>query len=415
MFAVGPLQAGPSLTQVELLEGLRTVFRTVTSTEARAVATVALLILGAVFARFVVPLVIRRSRRFATERIAETRAGEAIERVFEYVPMSRPARLLIRSVQLLIAVGLGIALLVVWGQIDAAAFVLGVLVASAPTAGQIVLTGLLFFGAYVATDLLEEIVAEFGSGTDEITAHQEEIIVRVLQVGLFVFVAMAGLSVWQIDLGGLLVGAGFLGIVVGMAARQTLGSLIAGFVLMFSRPFTIGDWVEIGDEEGIVTDVTIINTRLENFDGEYVVMPNDSVANAAITNRSEKGVLRLTVEVGIDYEADVDHAVDVAMDAIRGVDVVADAPPPRVFPKSFGGSSVVLEARFWIEPPSPPLKVNAISRVVRAIKEAYDREGIKIPYPQMEVSGRAETDGFRINREHDLPAEATGPSAGEHD
>ena len=73
------------------------------------------------------------------------------------------------------------------------------------------------------------------------TDHPEEILLRVGQVAIFVTVGASIFAVWNVNIGGLLVGAGFLGIVVGLAARQTLGSLIAGFVLMFSRPLTIGD------------------------------------------------------------------------------------------------------------------------------------------------------------------------------
>ena len=196
---------------------------------------------------------------------------------------------------------------------------------------------------------------------------------------------------------------GFLGIVVGLAARQTLGSLIAGFVLMFSRPFTIGDWVEIGDDEGIVTDITIVNTRLENFDGETVVIPNDRVSNQPITNRSERGHLRIRMDVGVDYATDPDHAVEVAQSAIDEVTHVTDAPPPQVLPKSFGDSAVVLELRFWIDQPMPPKKWRAISGVVGSVKAAFDDAGIKIPFPQRELSGRAETGGFRLNEESPAP------------
>jgi small-conductance mechanosensitive channel len=235
------------------------------------------------------------------------------------------------------------------------------------------------------------------------TEHQQEIVLRVSQLGLFTVAGLALLTVWQANLGGLLVGAGFLGIVVGFAARQTLGSLIAGFVLMFSRPFTIGDWVQIGDQEGIVTDITIFNTRLENFDGEFVIIPNDRVSDRAITNRSEKGLLRLRVDVGIDYEADPEQAREVAVDAITELNEVVDGPPPQVFPKSFGDSAVVLEMRFWIDHPTPPRKWRAISQVIQSVKTAFDDEGIKIPYPQRELSGRAETGGFRV---HDQSATA---------
>jgi small-conductance mechanosensitive channel len=206
--------------------------------------------------------------------------------------------------------------------------------------------------------------------------------------------------VWGINLGGLLVGAGFLGIVIGTAARTTIGSLIAGFVLMFSRPFEIGDWVEIDDDEGIVTDITIINTRIRNPAGEMVILPNERVANATITNRTTHGRLRLSVDVGVDYDADIAAAEAVVQKTLEEdiSDILAN-PTPQVVPKSLGDSAVVLECRFWIDHPSAVKRAMAAAKVVRSVKAAPDDAGIKIPYPQRELLGREETDGFRVARE----------------
>jgi len=173
-------------------------------------------------------------------------------------------------------------------------------------------------------------------------------------VAIFVTLGATILAVWEVNIGGLLVGAGFLGIVVGFAARQTLGSLIAGFVLMFSRPFTIGDWVEIGDNQGVVTDITIFNTRLENFDGEFIVIPNDQVSDRSVTNRSRKGLLRLRTDVGVDYEADVEDGQSGRPRRDGGRRRRGDVAPAQVVPKGFGDSAILLELRYWIDHPSPP-------------------------------------------------------------
>ncbi|WP_415381495.1 mechanosensitive ion channel family protein [Halosimplex sp. TS25] len=303
---------------------------------------------------------------------------------------------LLRAVQLGFLVGGGLSLLVLWGHgayIDEAVQGLN---APAAAAGRLVASVLIALGAYAGARFLSDAVSNLGRQADWMTDHQEEIVLRTSQLVLFGFTGVVILSVWGQNLGGLLVGAGFLGIVVGFAARQTLGSLIAGFVLMFSRPFTIGDWVQVGDQEGIVTDITIFNTRLENFDGEFVIIPNDRVSDRPITNRSQKGLLRIRVDVDIDYEADPERAQQVAVEAISGLPEVVDSPAPQVFPKEFGDSSVVLEMRFWIDHPTPPRKWKAVSAVVTSVKAAFEEEGIKIPFPQRELTGRAERGGFRV-------------------
>ena len=315
---------------------------------------------------------------------------------------------ILRAVQFALVVGGVVSLFYVWGQ--------GAYIDNADTYlaedQEVVLAGRVFgslfiiFTAYASARFLSGVISNLGRRAEWMTDHQEEIVLRTSQLLLFGFVGLVILGLWDVNLGGLLVGAGFLGIVVGFAARQTLGSLIAGFVLMFSRPFTIGDWVQIGDEEGIVTDITIFNTRLENFDGEYVILPNDRVSDRAITNKSQKGLLRIRADVGIDYTADPERAKQVAIDAISELSEVVDAPPPQVFPKEFGDSAVILELRFWIDHPTPPRKWKAISAVISSIKEAFESEGIKIPFPQRELSGRAETGGFRVHESETTSGDA---------
>ncbi|MFB9804306.1 mechanosensitive ion channel family protein [Haladaptatus pallidirubidus] len=260
------------------------------------------------------------------------------------------------------------------------------------------LTVVTLAAAYVAAGIIKQAIGRMTQQRDTFSQHQTQMMIRVSQVSVYVVAFAAVLGFWNVDLTGLLVGAGFLGIVVGMAARQTLGSLLAGFMLMFSRPFEIGDWVEVEENEGIVTDISIVNTRIQTFDGEFVMIPNEVVGGSTITNRSQKGRLRLEVDVGVDYETDVDRAAELAEEAMDDVENALTVPSPQVVTKEFGDSAITLGLRFWIDKPSARRKWRARTRVMGAVKEVFDSEGIKIPYPQRELSGRQETGGFQIAR-----------------
>jgi small-conductance mechanosensitive channel len=266
--------------------------------------------------------------------------------------------------------------------------------------------------AYIANGFAKRAIDRFAEGHETITEHQSEIVYRVSQLTVWIGTIAVILGMWEVDLSGLLVGAGFLGIVVGMAARQTLGALLAGFVLMFSRPFEIGDWVEIDDEEGIVTDISIVNTRIQTFAGEYVMIPNDIVSGRKIVNKSRKGRLRIEVEVGVDYEADVERAADVAKEAMKGLDEILSVPTPQVVLKEFGDSAVVLSLRFWIDKPSARRQWRARTAVIESVKAAFDSEGIKIPFPQRELTGREESGGFELAGERSAPEPATDGHGG---
>ncbi len=275
---------------------------------------------------------------------------------------------------------------------------------------QGLVTLVLLVGVYLGTGVVKRFIYEFAQGRTAISQHQTELVFRSTQVTLYVVALVVVIGVWGVNLDGLLVGAGFLGIVFGLAARQTLGSLIAGFVLMFARPFEIGDWVAIGDQEGIVTEISIVNTRVQTFDGEYAMLPNDVVGSSQIINRTRKGRLRSHVAVGVDYGADLQVAREVAEEAMRSVEPVLTVPQPQVVLRGFGDSSIELDCRFWIDKPSARRRWRAQTAVVEAIKAGFDEAGVKIPFPQRELSGRAGPD---VDRLADMAVTDVEPPAGE--
>lgn len=386
--------------------GIRIFLEELATTEGRIAVSAGLFVLTLVFV-VVTPRAVRWTGGRLRTRFPEGRTANAVDVIGEYIPRTISGALL-RVVQVSVFGGAAIALLIVWGQVDIALSALSFVFVTLPVFGQVTITGVIFLLAYIASDLFEQTIRDLSEDAEQITDHQQEVVTRVGNLTVFVFAVGATLTLWGLNLSGLLVGAGFLGIVVGMAARQTLGSMVAGFVLMFSRPFTIGDWVEVGEHEGIVTEITIMNTRMRNFDGESIVIPNDIVSNHAVVNRSEQGHLRLRLDVAVDYESDPGRAEEVALEAMSEVDSVATSPPPAAIPTEFGDSAVVLELRFWIDRPTPPRKWRATREVINGVKRSFDEEGIKIPFPQRELSNRSSQD--RIS-EGESSVKATDPPA----
>ncbi|MFB6091096.1 MAG: mechanosensitive ion channel family protein [Halobellus sp.] len=309
---------------------------------------------------------------------------------------------------MLVASVAGLGIVAVWGLSDE---LLSVFAKNygPETIVRLGISALFLIGAYTMTGLIRQLVEQIAQTRSSLGEHEREIAFRLGQVSLYLLAVLIVLSLWRVNIGGILVGAGFLGIVVGMAARQTLGALLAGFVLMFSRPFEIGDWIQVGDHEGIVTDITIVNTRIQTFDGEYVMIPNDVVSSESLVNRSRKGRLRIEVEVGIDYDADPERAAEIAQQAVSGLDDPMNVPTPQVVLKRLDDSAVVLGVRYWIDNPSARRKWRSRTAVIGAVKRALEDEGIKIPFPQRELMGREEAGGLVLAGE-DAP-EAESPAA----
>jgi small conductance mechanosensitive channel len=357
-----PLQAGTGFQQY---------FTTTTAKIAASAAAVLLLVLVALFVQAAGP------------RLKQRVPDDDVEAV--------------QAVVFSIAAGLtGWFLVVVWRAADEVVGRFGV-IQLGPRQGALALVAFLTLViAYTLTRVSKGLLE--GANNDVITAHRREAIHHLLQIAIYVVAGLFVLALAGVDPGDLIVGAGALGLVVGLAARQTVGAVLAGFVILLARPFAVGDWVVVDGEEGVVTDLTLFNTELRTWDDEHVVIPNDQVSSSNIVNRSRSGRLRLSVDVGVDYGADVTRAAEIAEQAMVDCETesLLDDPAPTVVGKSFDDSAVLLECRFWIGDPSAPAKWETQTAVIRAIKHAFEAEGVKIPFPQRELTGRAETDGLRL-------------------
>ena len=286
-------------------------------------------------------------------------------------------------------------LVAVWrvsGEVIAA---LGFLSVTPEDGIKALVTFIVLAGALTVTRLTKRSV-KYGAGRVSITPHQREVAHHAIQIAVFVPAVAFVIALWGIPVSNIFLGAGVLGIVLGFAARKTLSGILSGFVILFARPFEVGDWIRVGDQEGIITDITVYNTRIRTFNEEHVLIPNEVVTENEVVNYSKTDRLRLETAVGIDYATDINTAARVAVGAMERVEEVATEPPPDVIRQEFADSAVVLRLRYWITTPTVQAKWRAQNAVVESVKTAFEAEGIKIPFPQRELAGREEAGGFRL-------------------
>lgn len=209
-----------------------------------------------------------------------------------------------------------------------------------------------------------------------------EIIYNIARVSKMVFIivgVLVSLSILKIDLTGLLIAAGFAGIVVGLAAQQTLSHLFAGIALVIEGRLKIGDSVRIGDDWGVVTSVGLLSTKIRLWSGEVLTIPNSNVMSSKIYNYSKTIARRVDITVGISYNSDISKAVDVIKRVLDEKELVFAVPQPVVIVDNLGDSAVVLKVMFWL----PSKEYWTIRKeIIREIKEALEKEGIEIPFPQ---------------------------------
>jgi len=246
-------------------------------------------------------------------------------------------------------------------------------------------TAAIFVTAYLLIRLVNRSVDELDEA-GAITRHQSEVAYHVADAGIFLAAFGVVLTIWGVNLTNLILGAGVLSAVLGLAAQKTFSAMIAGFVLLFARPFVVGDWIAVhsdGEERtGIVDDVTVLNTKVQTFRDQHVLIPNDEVTSNQMINYSRNDRLRIDIEVGVDYDSDLERARAALRDGLFDVDLAQETPSPQVVTKRFDDSAIVLELRFWIENPSMRRSWKARTEAMEGIKESFDREGVVIPFSQ---------------------------------
>jgi small conductance mechanosensitive channel len=178
----------------------------------------------------------------------------------------------------------------------------------------------------------------------------------------------------------LLAGVSVLGLAVGLAAQETLANLIAGFTILWDRPFRTGDRVTIADTYGTVLRIGLRSTRIRTLEQNDAVLPNIDVINHLIMNHTQNPQLRLSVPLGIAYKEDTREARRVLLAAVDGHPLLAESPKPDVVVTALADSSVNLDLRVWLK--DPHREREALWTMIELSKIALDEAGIEIPFPQ---------------------------------
>lgn len=213
-------------------------------------------------------------------------------------------------------------------------------------------------------------------------------LVELLVDNLYTVVVLALAGVMAADQIGInvtaaLAGMGVAGVALGFAAQDSLANTIAGFLIFWDKPFTVGDFVEVEEEYGEVTEITLRTTRIRTRNNTYVVIPNKEIIDGVLVNHSMYGETRVDIPVGIAYKEDIDAARSTLLDAVTSIEGVLDDPEPRVVVVGLGSSSIDLEVRVWICDADQERPVTF--RTVEACKKSLDKADIEIPFPHLQL------------------------------
>jgi small conductance mechanosensitive channel len=204
----------------------------------------------------------------------------------------------------------------------------------------------------------------------------------IMRYAILIFVLIAALAQLGVQTTSVLAVLGAAGLAIGLALQGTLSNIAAGMMLLWLRPFGVGDYIETSSAAGTVTEVGLFVTHLTSFDGIYRFVPNSELWNTTLINYSRNPTRMTNMEVGISYEADIEQARQIMLELANSDERVVKNPAPVVFVDTLGDSAIVLRYRVWIG----NADYWAAQRyLLEETKRRLDAAGIEIPFPQRVV------------------------------
>lgn len=209
-----------------------------------------------------------------------------------------------------------------------------------------------------------------------------EILKKVVKYVLVFIGIVVSLDLFNINTTSIIATAGIGGLAIGFGAQSLVKDVITGFFILLEDQYAVGDYVKIGGLEGIVEELGVRVTKLRDFTGELHIIPNSNIQ--IVTNRT-RGAMRALVKISIAYEEDIERAIKVlekvSEDLSKSNENIIEGPTVLGV-TDFGGSDVVLT----VVAKTKPMEQWAVERAMRkAIKEAFNREDIEIPYSKIVV------------------------------
>jgi small-conductance mechanosensitive channel len=175
-------------------------------------------------------------------------------------------------------------------------------------------------------------------------------------------------------------GLGLGSLVLGFALKDVLSNFVSGLLILFTRPFRIGDQIVIDETEGTVERILLRATQIRTYDGRHVLVPNAEVFTSRITNNTAAPVRRATVIVHLPYDVDLERAAAACVAAATAADGVLPDPPPSILLADLGPEDMSAEVRFWADSRRSDF-VATRARVRAGIIDALRQEGVDLPDP----------------------------------
>lgn len=204
----------------------------------------------------------------------------------------------------------------------------------------------------------------------------------LIRVILYMLVTVIVLSVLNVPMTSIITVIGTAGLTLGLALQDSLSNVAGGFLILFSKPLKVGDFVEYAGIIGTVETIGILQTKLKKADGTAVYIPNNQISSAVIQNYSDDPNRRLDINFGIGYDSDTELAKKLISDILDKHSLVSHEQAYIVRVGELADSAVIIHVRVWTTHTG---YWDLYYDLHEQIKQAFDKNQISIPYPQRDI------------------------------
>jgi small conductance mechanosensitive channel len=259
---------------------------------------------------------------------------------------------------------------------------------------------LLLIGGWWLSSRAERAVARLLERHNRIDVTLRSVIASLVRYTILILTLVAALGQIGIQTTSVLAALGAIGLAVGLAMQGTLANVAAGIMLLWLRPFKVGDYIEAGGIAGTLQEVGIFACEIRTWDGIFQFVPNAELWNKRLINYSRLPTRLVDLEFGISYGDSIGKGREVLLAVAQSDKRVHREPPPHVFVSDLGDSAVVLGLRVWTDTPEYwPVR----RALIEEGKLALEKAGLTIPFPQRDVNYRHVPTG--ADGRHASPAE----------
>jgi len=207
-------------------------------------------------------------------------------------------------------------------------------------------------------------------------------LVSLVKIGITVFSVIAALAKFGVETTSFVAVLGAVGFAIGFALQGSLSNFAAGVMILLFKPIKVGDLVETSGYVGTIVEIGLFVTIMNTLDNRRIIIPNGKLTSDVINNMNANGLRRVDMTAGISYDDDMNLAKRLCMEVLVNHPHVLQKPAPAVAISEMGDSSVNLVVRPWTH---PDYYWDVHFDVTQGIKEAFDANGISIPFPQQDV------------------------------